>query len=379
MRWDDWDSESIATDYDIWIYDSKDDRIPEAKGEDLQTEPAHRPLEHINPNCSGVSDRDYLAIRRFADPDSDGADTIQILGNLTLFDEWVNEGAATGPGADSRSPGAITVGATEAAASSELAAYSSHGPTFDGRNGVDIAAPSCLPVPVFFTFCFSGTSASAPVMSGVVAVLRGSGVIDSALEADSLLPRIAGDEGAPGPDPQYGHGSLRLPPPTFLGARSTRPTCNGIAATIIGTDGPDVLVGTDGPDVIVAGLGNDSISGLGGNDLICGGFGNDLIDGGPGNDILLAGPGADTVRGRDGDDAIYGGHGHDELEGNAGDDEVRGFTGRDYLKGGLGDDRVFGGSGNDRLMGGDGFDQIFGGNGVDRCREPIESAVSCRQ
>lgn len=380
MRWDDWDSNSIATDYDIWIYDEEADRIPEAKGEDTQNEAAHRPLEHIKTKCSGASDRDYLAIRRFGDPQPDGADTIQILGNQTLFDEWVNTSAATGPGADSKSPGSVTVGATRAADSPILADYSSHGPTIDGRDGVDIAAPSCLPIPDFFNFCFSGTSASAPVVSGAIAVLRGARVIDTALDTDTILPRITSDQGVPGPDPQYGYGSLRLPPPAFLGARTVLPTCNGIPATLVGTDGNDVLVGTDGPDVIVSGLGDDKVSALGGNDLICSGFGDDIVDAGTGDDVVYGGPGADTLRGRDGADTLFGGHGHDDLEGNAGDDEVRGFTGRDYVKGGLGDDRVYGGRGSDRLIGGKGSDELFGGNGVDRCRTPAgDVTVSCRQ
>ena len=49
------------------------------------------------------------------------------------------------------------------------------------------------------------------------------------------------------------------------------PTCKGIPATIIGTDGSDVRSGTPGRDVIVGLGGNDKLSGLAGNDLICGG------------------------------------------------------------------------------------------------------------
>src|SRR5690348_603771 len=54
-------------------------------------------------------------------------------------------------------------------------------------------------------------------------------------------------------------------------------------ATIVGTNGDDVIRGTDGPDIILAGAGNDVIFGLGGDDKICGGDGNDRIDGGSGN------------------------------------------------------------------------------------------------
>ena len=47
-------------------------------------------------------------------------------------------------------------------------------------------------------------------------------------------------------------------------------TCEGRAATHLGTPGDDVLTGTDGDDVMVGLGGDDKISGLLGNDLICG-------------------------------------------------------------------------------------------------------------
>src|SRR3954453_3517631 len=53
-----------------------------------------------------------------------------------------------------------------------------------------------------------------------------------------------------------------------------------LPATVVGTDGNDVIRGTEGPDVIVGGGGNDGIWGLGGYDAICGGLGNDQVDGG---------------------------------------------------------------------------------------------------
>lgn len=378
MRWDDWDAGTIPTDYDIWIYDTPTARITESRGNDPQSLTSHVPLEHVNTRCQSDSDVDYIAIQRYADNEPDGADEIQILGNQTLMAEWTNVHSATGPGNDSANPGAVIVGASVRANDNTLAGYSSHGPTFDGRNGVDLLAPSCLPIPDFFSFCFSGTSASAPVISGIVGVLRGAGLINTAAEIDPLLDAITIDGGAAGPDPQYGHGFLNLPSPAALGVLSTFPTCNGIRATIIGTAQDDVITGTNGVDVIFAGRGDDRVNGLGGNDIICGGFGDDIILAGNGNDTVFAGPGADEVAGQDGNDAINGGHGHDDIEGNRGDDEILGFTGRDHLKGGLGTDLIRGGGGRDRLIGGDGDDQVFGGTGVDYCRDALEHAISCR-
>src|SRR3989442_11330581 len=53
--------------------------------------------------------------------------------------------------------------------------------------------------------------------------------------------------------------------------------CNGRRATIVGTQGDDVIYGTPGRDVIAGLGGNDEIHGRGQNDIICGGPGDDFI------------------------------------------------------------------------------------------------------
>jgi Ca2+-binding RTX toxin-like protein len=63
--------------------------------------------------------------------------------------------------------------------------------------------------------------------------------------------------------------------------------CQGQSATIVGTDGPELIVGTNGSDVISAGAGDDTIRGLDGNDFICAGAGDDLVNGGLGNDSVM--------------------------------------------------------------------------------------------
>jgi uncharacterized repeat protein (TIGR01451 family) len=119
-------------------------------------------------------------------------------------------------------------------------------------------------------------------------------------------------------------------------------TCRGVAATVVGTAGSDVLVGTPGPDVIV---------GLGGNDHIVSRAGRDLICAGAGNDYIAAGTAADRV---------FAGAGRDLLLGRGGPDLLKGSAGNDVLKGGRGSDRLRGGSGFDRCRGGGGADSIRG-------------------
>jgi Ca2+-binding RTX toxin-like protein len=125
------------------------------------------------------------------------------------------------------------------------------------------------------------------------------------------------------------------------------PRCHGRRATIVGTEGDDVIWGTPGRDVIWGGGGNDLIYGSLGNDLICGGPGNDQIHGGRGNDEVDGGAGSDQVNGDLGDDKVLGGPGrHDEVAGDLGIDVVNGGPGNeDLVHGDYGYDRMSGGAG----------------------------------
>ena len=76
--------------------------------------------------------------------------------------------------------------------------------------------------------------------------------------------------------------------------------CAGDRATIVGTDGDDVLRGTDRDDVIHARRGNDVVRAGGGDDIVCGGAGDDELRGGGG---------VDDIRGEDGTDTCIGGAG----------------------------------------------------------------------
>ena len=103
-------------------------------------------------------------------------------------------------------------------------------------------------------------------------------------------------------------------------------TCNEQDATIVGTNGDDILRGTPDDDVIAGLEGDDVILGMGGNDTICAGDGEDVVKGGPGRDWVSGGPG---------DDVVLGGSGNDtRLSGDDGDDMVRGGGGNNKLLGG---------------------------------------------
>lgn len=149
---------------------------------------------------------------------------------------------------------------------------------------------------------------------------------------------------------------LEIPPLT---------TCNGEVATIVGTNGADILVGTEGRDVIAGLAGADEVHGLGGDDLICGNAGSDTIEGGNGNDEIVGGSGNDVIDGDRGSDTIAGGQGRDELDGGRGNDTIDGDDGADQISGGRGDDTLTGGIGADIITGGRERDSLFGQTGRD--------------
>ena len=167
------------------------------------------------------------------------------------------------------------------------------------------------------------------------------------------------------PSPYFENPSSALDGPDFNGpfgvvfwdGANIQHACRGLAATIVGTPGPDVITGTTNNDVIV---------GLGGSDSIHGDTGDDLICGGPGADNLYGDAGHDTIYGNGGADVIHGGPGVDWLFGNGGADVIKGHGGRDRIFGNVGDDTLYGGGGRDRVFGGPGNDDIYGQGGRDR-------------
>ena len=118
-------------------------------------------------------------------------------------------------------------------------------------------------------------------------------------------------------------------------AEAAPPMCFEAAATIVGTEGDDVLTGTPGPDVIVGLGGADTIRGKDGDDKICGGDGDDLVSGGDGIDSVDGDAGADDLR----------------LGPNPFRDSRRRarllLRDQEYGAGGAGDDLIDAGSGND--------------------------------
>ncbi|MDO9338728.1 MAG: hypothetical protein Q7T61_20240 [Caulobacter sp.] len=178
---------------------------------------------------------------------------------------------------------------------------------------------------------------------------------------------------------------------------------NGLANSITGGTGDDLLEGRLGDDKLFGGLGadnllgnegNDSLDGQGGDDFMAGGVGNDTYVIDSAGDVVVEGAGegttdsvktalsslvlADNIEvlqftgavafsgtGNAAANTMIGGAQGDTLLGLAGGDTLRGGLGGDTLDGGLDNDKLYGEAGDDVLLGGDGLDYLYGGAGAD--------------
>lgn len=155
-------------------------------------------------------------------------------GRITLFSREIPMDALGDPAPGSvptpgDAEGSITVGAVDWT-NNGLKAYSSRGPTDDGRMKPDITAPTNTRVlTATGPRAIGGTSNAAPNAGGAIALIIGARRLSGApLTVDALRDQLATqalDLGAPGPDDQFGAGRVRVdvdPPEIALTTRPAR-------------------------------------------------------------------------------------------------------------------------------------------------------------
>jgi Ca2+-binding RTX toxin-like protein len=174
---------------------------------------------------------------------------------------------------------------------------------------------------------------------------------------------------------------------------------NGVANTLRGMQGQDLMYGGGGADTLYGGDAIDSLYGESGADTLYGELGNDYLFGGSGADILDGGAGSDTaaysnsnsgvvvllytgtasggdaqgdqlnsiesLSGSSYDDHLWGNDDANVLWGHTGNDWLKGFDGNDELHGGNGNDTLYADAGADSLIGNPGADTMGGGAGGD--------------
>lgn len=137
------------------------------------------------------------------------------------------------------------------------------------------------------------------------------------------------------------------------------------------------IQGSGGSDTIKSTVSGAKIDALGGNDKIYNYASSKVtILGGNGADTITNWGVAASMNGGAGNDLIWGDSGKDTLSGGSNNDKLHGEEGNDKLYGGTGNDTLWGGSGNDSLWGnagsdtfiyaqGEGKDVIFGFENAD--------------
>lgn len=219
VAWDQYQACGL-TDLDASLYDEQGALV--ARGWDAQRRDADRcePFERLTAVPGAGWYR--LEVRDTRGPTADLR--VQVLSTSGQVDGGQPEGSVTDPGA-SRS--ALTVGAVRADGylTNGLEGFSSRGPTADGRSKPDLVGPDGLTVEAYGAEAFYGTSASAPAVAAAIAVVMSSEPGLSARDAaDRLSGWTWGDVVAfQAPDPGFGAGRVRLPPPEAPAPCGRRP------------------------------------------------------------------------------------------------------------------------------------------------------------
>ena len=216
LRWDDFsEPASDVTDFDLIEVDQRLRRLDISA--DLQGSSGGAALPLENFGATDCSNRRgfglvYVVVKLVA-AGSGADDVLEFQNNGLPMTVSSNPHSAAVPVCDSANPGQVCVGAIDPPLGTEIASYSSQGPTNDNRIKPDVSAPACL-LSFSFKGCFNGTSASAPAAAGAAALVLGAGLGGGtpAGLGDFVRASVV-DRGQAGPDNLYGTGELILPAP----------------------------------------------------------------------------------------------------------------------------------------------------------------------
>jgi len=211
LRWNDgWGSS--ANDYDLLLYRRRDGLLEEIARSDNVQDGDDDPVELIV-YYFPPPDVYYVAISK------QPGTKVRTLELFSRYQDFHYRTAASSLWVPADSPGSLTVGATYWQ-DDALEAFSSQGPTRDGRTKPDLVAPDGVSVrsETWRDAGFYGTSASAPHAAGAAALAWQISPTFTPTQTQSWLEGRAVDLGKPGKDNAYGAGRLSLgdPPLTVL-------------------------------------------------------------------------------------------------------------------------------------------------------------------
>ena len=188
-----------------------------AAGNDRDDGPVNQPVEHLIGSVDSRTQAfSWTVSSDVRKRDGHKAGGIDTLSGLAVCKNVVTVGAINDLYSDGKLVGSARI---------ESTTFSSWGPTDDGRikpdvvaNGQTLLSPTIQTVgggatPDSLYEDMSGTSMAAPTVSGIVSILAEYFEAmkrrkPESAEMKALLIHSATDAGAPGPDPQYGYGSV---------------------------------------------------------------------------------------------------------------------------------------------------------------------------
>ncbi len=164
LRWDDAWSASCS-DYDLELFGPDGELVRAARGiQDCSGDP----VEHLQVLVTRSGTYSVRVIQAHADRPM--SLDLMVVGSPDRGGSLQFTTPAGSISQPADHPAVVTVGALTASATRQEAPYSSRGPTVDGRSKPDILAPTGAATST--TAAFAGTSAAAPHVAGVMALLR---------------------------------------------------------------------------------------------------------------------------------------------------------------------------------------------------------------
>ncbi|QAA77296.1 MAG: hypothetical protein BIP78_1530 [Candidatus Bipolaricaulis sibiricus] len=198
LTWDAWPA--TADDYDLYLYGPTGTLVASSTATQSGTE---APTERITTTASTAGTY-RVRIQKAAG----GARRLSLFSILQEVSPVVSASSIPAPG---NAAEVLTVGAIDWSSytTGPIAPYSSRGPTTDGRSKPDLAAPANVTTGVSFYNPFPGTSAAAPHVAGVAALLKAE---NAALTRATLTSRILSFCVAMGDPYAFGAGRLVASP-----------------------------------------------------------------------------------------------------------------------------------------------------------------------
>ncbi|HEC62963.1 MAG TPA: hypothetical protein ENI38_01035, partial [Candidatus Acetothermia bacterium] len=198
LTWDGWPQ--TADDYDIFLYAPDGSQVPTINKTQAGTE---EPTESISVSLPQVG------VYRIRIQLASGSP--RKLELFSIYHDLSPNVASSSIPAPGNTAEALTVAAIpwDRYVSGPAAEYSSRGPTNDGRAKPDLAAPDNVTTEVYSPQRFPGTSAAAPHVGGIAALLLSE---DPGLSPSALRSRLLSQCVAMGDQYTYGAGRLEASP-----------------------------------------------------------------------------------------------------------------------------------------------------------------------